>query len=221
MSVAITTNAGRVVYLHRPDAQHVARVVEQIAAGTYPAAEIPYRSPRAWHHDNAAWILGRWLPGRYRVRIARYDVHPSGWVYTLGKVGTDVLAALRPLNEPALRLLVESYLSHVVHADGHISAYEVACCNGSSVVPDIMRPCGLKVKDPASMPHDYIYDLNHAGAAVDSFGQTWTRDAADEAYCDILRAAGMTFAAVRRSVGLSLWSKAYWDAGTSRTGLAS
>jgi hypothetical protein len=220
MSVAITTNDGRIVYLHRPDAQHVARVVAQITDGTYPAADVPRDSRRPWRGDNAAWILGRGMPGRYRNTVVHYDIKAGRWVYTEATTGRNVLADLRQRNEPALRLMVEAYLSHVVHADGRISAYEVACCDGSTIVPDIMRPCGVRIKDPCAMAHDYVFDLHHAGSAVDSFGRRWMREDADEAYCDILRAAGMPFAAARRELGLSLFSRRYWDGGTSRAGLS-
>lgn len=206
MSTAITNNGGKLVYLHVPARERVTSTLAAIERGTYPRADIPvYRSSR-WDCDNAPWILSRWLTGAWS--------HPR-----TGAPGRLVGAALRRLNPAALRVLVESYLAAVEHADGRYSCYEVACCDGSTIIPDAQMPCGIYCKDPAAMAHDYLFDLHH-GRSADSHGVHWAMDDANDVYRDILKADGRHGIAAIWRVGLELFAPRYWAAGMSRNGLA-
>lgn len=207
MSIAISDDSGRMVFLKRPDPDHVARIVDLVLSGQMPFADLPAYGNNRWTANNADWILSRWLPGNW--------AHPR-----TGAKGLDVARALVSTNAAALYVMVESYLASVDTMPGVELAYEVACCNGSSWVSDEILPCGVWAKDPAAMPHDYLFDLHHA-AAADCFGNVWTFADANKAYCDIYAAAGLTVFAASRRIGLPLFARGVWNAGKSRGGLAS
>lgn len=205
MRVPVQDNKGRELVLLPPDRNHVSLIVGHVLSGTINPAVLPAYGTDRWAADNSDWMLSRWLPGNWQ--------HPR-----TGTRGRNVAALLHERNPAALHVLVESYLAAVEMSPDVTLAYEVACCNGSSVVTDEMMPCGVFAKDPAANAHDYLFDLHHA-KATDCFGKVWSLDDANDAYCDIYAAAGFNVIARTRRIGLALFSHKIWHGRKSPSGL--
>jgi hypothetical protein len=102
-----------------------------------------------------------------------------------------VLGVVLPSISPPLRvwrLAAEAYLCDVLAPDGGIVPFEVAACDGSSVVPDVAYPWG-NIKDPWGVMHDYAYAMNRRGL-LDAYGHRWGKLEADGAYRDGFIASG-------------------------------
>lgn len=136
-----------------------------------------------WNEDNRDWILRYWLP-----------------------------AFAHKLDRETLSIIHESYLTDVlIESSGVIHTYEQVLCDGSTAVLDIMHPCGVRiVKDPPSVPHDYLFDLRRLGLRSISYWREWTLEEAHRVYRDLWRAAGRDLIALERYVGLELGGWALW-----------
>lgn len=214
--VRVKTNSGASAWIRQPPPDWTAHITSLVVSGFEPW-QCPQPGPDACltGQDNAAWILGRWLPG-----------HWNHWRLGQGVNVAAKLLALRPAASERIRsgieviqLLVESYGVLVEMPDGSIKSYEEACCNGSSMVPDEQMPCYCWAYDPAASFHDYGFDLHHAGAA-DAFGRRWTFPQLNNGYADIYLCDGHPIIAARRRRWLALVAIPDWNAKASRTGLA-
>lgn len=105
-----------------------------------------------------------------------------------------VLRLLLPSIRPPVkvwRLVVEAYLCDVLRpaADPSRVPFEVAVCDGSTLVPDVAYRWG-NMKDPWGVAHDYAYTLHGLGLA-DAYGHTWGFFESNAAYRDGWRAEHM------------------------------
>lgn len=148
-----------------------------------PTIQPPDPNSDVWNEDNRNWVLYRWLP-----QFARH------------------------LDIETLHIIHEAYLADVLlEATGRLLTYEQALCDGSTLVPDILRPYGLRrLKDPPSVPHDYLYDLRRLGLRSIAYWREWKLDEAHRVYRDFWRAVGCDLIALERYVGLTLGGWTLW-----------
>jgi hypothetical protein len=183
--------------VERKTAGELYAIASDIVRGNSPAGiYVPPSNEDRRDKDNSPWILWRWLPGN--------------WANLHGKRGRNVGADLWKRNPSAMIALLESYTARVFDGEAETDwSYEQHCCDGSTGVPDDQMPCDVWCKDPASVLHDYLFDLHHAGEA-DATGKVWTLEEANEAYRDVLLSDGWNIRAHIRFFGLQLFAGRWW-----------
>jgi hypothetical protein len=216
----VSTQDGRRAWMRLPPPEEVARVAGLVALGYKPwQCDQPAEYLDLTGQDNAAWILGLWLPGLW-VDWQTGDCPGPNVAQTLAMANPKPRRCEQS-GRDVLHLLIASYYTLVEIEGSEPLPYEVACCDGSTGVPDYQMPCRIWCHDPAAMFHDLGFDLHHADDAADPFGLVWNYNQLNDAYGLILSAGGDTLRGIVRSLALPYVARSAWRGRRSRSGITS
>jgi len=150
MSFRLVTAGGQVGEAIRPHADEVLQIADEMVHGRmrFPVGP-PAPMSRGWDDDNSDWVLpfltGNWNGGR--------------WNDPARRIAQDLYRR----NRSSLLIVIEAYKTKVRLSDGRVLAYELTT-DGATWYPD--EPMlGNFVRSWWAVPHDLMFDLNHAGAA--------------------------------------------------------